>query len=80
MLDLALTSLGQIFRELSRKLLSYETYLEGVSPHRNLKLGYSIIRNTKGSVVKSIEDLAVGEKVVTQLYRGEFVSKIEEIK
>ncbi|MBI5153542.1 MAG: exodeoxyribonuclease VII large subunit [Parcubacteria group bacterium] len=80
MMGLAYASLEHVFKELSRKLLSYETYLEGVSPERNLKLGYSIIRNAKGSVVKSVEDLIVGEKIVTKLYKGEFVSKIEEIK
>ncbi|MBI5420729.1 MAG: exodeoxyribonuclease VII large subunit [Parcubacteria group bacterium] len=80
MIGLARAALEQIFKEVSRKLISYETYLEGVSPERNLKLGYSIIRNVKGGVVKSVEDLAVGEKVMTKLYKGEFVSKIEEIK
>ncbi|MEK7498486.1 MAG: exodeoxyribonuclease VII large subunit [Patescibacteria group bacterium] len=79
-LGLACISLGQIFKELSRKLISYELYLDSVNPERNLKLGYSIIRNKKGNVVKEIEDVAIGERVTTKLYKGEFVSKIEEIK
>lgn len=80
MLGFACASFEQILAGLSRKLISYETYLGGVSPERNLKLGYSIIRNAKGGVVKSVEALTIGEKIVTKLYKGEFISKIEEIK
>ena len=63
-------------------LKSVETagkYLEGVSPERNLKLGYSIVTNNSGRVVRDTSGLKVGEKLKTRLYKGEVESEIKKI-
>ncbi len=71
--------LERTMREWVQKLASFETYLDGANPERNLKLGYSIIRNKEGKVVRGIEDIKVGEKITAKLYEGEFISKVEEV-
>ncbi len=54
-------------------------YLEGVSPERNLKLGYSIVTNNSGKVVRDTSGLKVGEKLKTRLHKGEIESEIKKI-
>lgn len=54
-------------------------YLEGVSPERNLKLGYSIVTNNSGRVVRDTSGLKVGERLRTRLYKGEIESEIKKI-
>ncbi len=54
-------------------------YLEGVSPERNLKLGYSIVTDNSGRVVRDTTGLKVGEKLKTRLYKGEIESEIKKI-
>ncbi len=55
-------------------------FLAGADPERNLRLGYSIVRNRGGKVVRTAADVKVGESISTKLYRGELESKVEEIK
>ncbi len=54
-------------------------YLEGVSPERNLKLGYSIVTDNSGRVVRDTSGLKVGEKLKTRLHKGEIESEIKKI-
>jgi exodeoxyribonuclease VII large subunit len=51
-----------------------------VDPARNLKLGYSIVRNEKGKVIKDNEDVEVGENISVKLFKGNIKSKIYEIE
>ena len=74
------TALTQGMMRIGERLNSYDTYLAGVSPERNLKLGYSIITNQKGRVVRSVEDVEVGENIKSRLHKGEFVSEVKQVK
>lgn len=54
-------------------------YLEGVSPERNLKLGYSIVTDNSGRVVRDASTLKIGERLKTRLSKGEVESEIKKI-
>ncbi|MCU0678934.1 MAG: exodeoxyribonuclease VII large subunit [Planctomycetes bacterium] len=56
-----------------------EKFLSGASPERTLALGYSIVTNQAGRVVKSAADLRRGEKIRAKLHQGGFEAVVEEI-
>ena len=56
-----------------------EKYLASVNPERNLKLGYSIIRNKAGQIVRDVKDVKVKEKIIAQVQKGEIESRVEKI-
>jgi exonuclease VII large subunit len=61
------------------KARRFESYLSAVSPERNLKLGYSIITDDAGRVVKDVSSLKVGQSVTSRIAKGKFKSRVEEI-
>ena len=69
-----------ILTRINERLQEREKYLTSVSPERNLQLGYSIIRNRTGQVVRSVENVKIGETLVAQVRRGEIESRVEKVK
>jgi len=64
---------GENFNLLSQKL-------EALSPLSILNRGYSIsARLADGRIIKTVEDVEVGDKIQTRLGKGMFTSKVEEI-
>ena len=57
------------------KLDLCQKYIDASSPERILALGYSITR-VNGKAVRSIDDIAPGDEVVTVVTGGEFASKV----
>lgn len=57
------------------KLDLSQKYIDASSPERVLALGYSITR-VKGKAVRSVDDIAPGDEVVTAVAGGEFTSKV----
>lgn len=54
--------------------------LEALSPLSILNRGYSIsARMADGKIIKTVGDIAVGDKVETKIGKGRFISKVEEI-
>jgi len=53
--------------------------LEGVSPRRVLERGYAVVRN-KGSVVKSVGAVALGDELAVTLLDGTLDTKVIEVK
>jgi exodeoxyribonuclease VII large subunit len=49
------------------------------NPERQLKLGYSLVRNS-GKLIKGIQSLRVGDEIETQFSNGYVQSKIKSIK
>lgn len=72
-------SLGLYMRQVREGVSSASIYLQGVSPERNLRLGYSIVTSVNGRVVKQTKDLVVGDSLKTLLADGSFISKVETI-
>ena len=62
-------------QEQHHKLDLNQKYIEASSPERLLALGYSITR-VNGKAVRSIDDIAPGDEVVTVVTGGEFASKV----
>ena len=62
------------------KVETIEKYLLGVSPERSLKLGYSIVVDSFGKVIKDSSGVKIGEDIKTRLYKGEIISKVKSIK
>ncbi|MBI5147690.1 MAG: exodeoxyribonuclease VII large subunit [Parcubacteria group bacterium] len=54
-------------------------FLAAVNPERNLKLGYAIAVGENGRMIKSVKDVAVGEKLTTRLSDGKIGSRVENI-
>lgn len=75
--------MAHLFRRLldgiSSKAISFETYLQGVDPAKNLKLGYSIIMDTKGKVLKDTKNLTRGKEISARLAKGSFTAKVEDV-
>jgi len=53
-----------------------EKYLASVNPERNLKLGYSIVTDNSGKVIKDSSQVTIGEDIKTKLYKGQVISKV----
>ncbi len=66
-------------RVTSDKLARAEAYLSGQDPRRNLALGYSIVVGASGRVVKSVNDVSLGENVLTRVNDGAFSAKVEKV-
>ena len=66
-------------RELARvveRVGTIEKYLASVNPERNLKLGYSIVTDNSGKVIKDSSQVTIGEDIKTKLYKGQVISKV----
>lgn len=61
------------------RLVQWEQYLQAVSPERNLRLGYSIVRNKQGKVVKSIHDVVKADPMTTRVADGTMESIVTAI-
>jgi len=70
----------RILAEQMQKIEGYAKYLFNVSPERNLKLGYSILRDETGKVLKSIKQVKVGQSISAVLADGNLESTIKIIK
>lgn len=54
--------------------------LEASDPQRLLRLGYSIVTDDAGAVVRSASDLRHGQMVRTRLAKGAFLSEVKELQ
>lgn len=61
------------------KLVFYTRILEANSPINNLIKGYSYVKNNDEEVIKSINDINIGDTLVTTLGDGKFTSTVSKI-
>jgi len=64
----------------TRMLASHRQLLAAYDPTRRLAQGWSIVTDAKGVVVKSIEDVSVGEEVRVLVSDGSFTSNVTQTK
>lgn len=57
-----------------------ERHLTAASPERQLRLGYSIVMDETGAVVRSVSDIRTGQTLRTRLARGAFVSEVKTVQ
>jgi exodeoxyribonuclease VII large subunit len=70
--------LGQL-RQGRQRLLGLAGRLEALSPLAVLGRGYSLTqRQTDGKVIRSAEEVSVGELIRTRLAAGELISQVRE--
>lgn len=56
------------------------TRLDGLSPLKILGRGYSITQTSKGHILTNAKEVAVGDKLITQLETGQIISEVVELK
>lgn len=73
-------SLSTIYRTITyanERVQGIERLLAAANPERNLKLGYSIVSNSRGKVIKNVRDVKIGERITTRLTDGSFDSEVK---
>ena len=73
-----LSGYGAALTRSREHLLRAEQYLLAVNPERNLRLGYSIVRNAQGRVIRSVGTVVQGESMTTVVADGTIRSTINE--
>jgi exodeoxyribonuclease VII large subunit len=66
-------------RELAVKLTGWERLCVQLAPERTLERGFSITRNSQGRALAAPEQVAPGERIISQLAGGRLASRVEEI-
>ncbi|MBI3602588.1 MAG: exodeoxyribonuclease VII large subunit [Candidatus Omnitrophica bacterium] len=62
------------------KIQTYQKLIDVADPKNTLKRGFSITRDLKGGVIKSITDVKKASSMKTQLADGTIISDIKQIK
>lgn len=78
---LDLSSVVHAFESMLREQLQHVAaqgaYLESVNPERNLKLGYSIMKDAKGKVLTKASAVKKGDRITAQLAEGTIAAEIK---
>jgi exodeoxyribonuclease VII large subunit len=80
--DLDATAVRSIRRQIERggaRMATIAGKLESLSPLGVLERGYSLTTDRRGKLVRSIDDVSIGERLTTRLLRGEVVSVVEGV-
>ena len=67
-------------REKQNLITSYSSQIEQLSPFNVLERGYSIVRNNKGVVVKSKDDISLKDKISITSAKVSYEADISNIK
>ncbi len=70
-------AMQQQLQHANNKLALQASRLDSVSPLNVLARGYSITKTAENKVVKSVEDVKVGDVLITELVDGQVTSKVE---
>ncbi len=77
---LAMQRVGQVIGQIQQTIDAAERQLVAVSPERQLRLGYSIVTDDAGAVIRSASQLRHGQVVNTRLAKGAFASEVKELQ
>jgi exodeoxyribonuclease VII large subunit len=72
-------SLERTLRRTGAQLGAFEARLRSLSPLAVLDRGYALVLGADDTVIRSIEQVAEGDRVRTRLSNGEFVSTVEDV-
>lgn len=61
-----------------QRLLQFKGQLNALNPLAVLQRGYSVVRDADGRIIKSIDDIKVGELLVTQVSDGKIESMVSK--
>jgi len=79
-LAISIEHIGQSIERMKQVVAHAERALTAQSPERQLKLGYSIVTDVSGAVIRDSSHLRVGQAVTTRLARGSFTSDVKELQ
>jgi len=71
--------MGNSIRNINEKILKTESFISAMSPERNLQLGYSIVKNSSGKIIRDVRNIKKGEMVKTKMASGEFTSEVSDV-
>ena len=71
-------SLERTLHRATARLSALEGRLHSLSPLAVLQRGYALVLDAEGTVVRSAAQVAAGDKVVTRLSDGAFISRVEQ--
>ena len=63
----------------SHQLRTAAGRIESLSPLKVLGRGYSVTQLPDGQIIRSVDEIKVGDKIITCFSRGKIQSKIEKI-
>ncbi len=76
-----ITAIRRKLEQQNLRLLNFSQTLHAVSPLATLNRGYAmVIQQPSGAIIRSAEQLAVGDLVETRLGQGYFVSQVKALK
>jgi exodeoxyribonuclease VII large subunit len=75
----ALDRVGHGIAHMRQAVQAGERHLAAASPERLLRLGYSIVTDPTGAVIRSAAQLRTGQTVSTRLAKGSFVSEVQKV-
>jgi len=77
---LILSFLETFLNNIKTNITHAEKYLKAVDPLKNLRLGYSLVFNNQGKLIKNVNILKKGDKIKTKMYNGKIASIITKIE
>lgn len=75
----ALSHIGNQIDRVRESVGRYERQLSASNPQRLLKLGYSIVEDEMGGVIRSSGQLRRGQSIRTRLAKGSFTADVKEL-
>ena len=74
-----LERIGDRIASIREEVASRARHLESASPERLLRLGYSIVSDEAGAIIRRASQLRHGQTVSTRLATGSFTSDVKEV-
>jgi exodeoxyribonuclease VII large subunit len=75
-----ITAINARLKHNNQRLLNASQTLHAVSPLATLNRGYALVtEQASGQIIRSTGQLKLGDKVITQLAKGRFISQVNEL-
>jgi exodeoxyribonuclease VII large subunit len=75
-----LDRIGVRIRQLKESVAAAERHLDASNPERLLRLGYSIVTDETGAVIRGAGQLRHGQAIRTRLAQGAFLAEVKELE
>ncbi len=75
-----LDRIGSRIQQIHESIAAAQRHLDSSDPHRLLRLGYSIVSDETGAVIRSVSDVRHGQLIRTRLAKGAFLSEVKELQ
>lgn len=70
---------GEMYEGLNEQIDKLERYIEAKNPENNLKLGYSLVYDGSGRLVRDVKKLELGKELSVKLLNGTVLTEIRNI-